>query len=63
MTSSRWLASLAIPMIAGAALIASPAIAAADPRDDGYLDQLRGAGLTWPQGHEEALIGQALPHL
>ena len=59
MTPTRWLARLAIPMIAGAALVASAAIATADPRDDGYLDQLRGAGLTWPPGHEEALIGTA----
>ena len=59
MTSPRWLASLAIPMIAGAALVASPAIATADPRDDAYLDQLRGAGLSWPDGHQDALIGTA----
>jgi Protein of unknown function (DUF732) len=59
MTPPRWLARLTIPMIAGAALVASAAIASADPRDDAYLDQLRGAGLTWPEGHEEALIGTA----
>ena len=59
MPPTRWLARLTIPMIAGAALVASAAIATADPRDDGYLDQLRGAGLTWPDGHEEALIGTA----
>ena len=59
MPSPRWLARLTIPMIAGAALVASAAIATADPRDDGYLDQLRGAGLSWPPGHEEALIGTA----
>ena len=55
----RWLARLTIPMIAGAALVASAAIASADPRDDAYLAQLRGAGLSWPEGHEEALIGTA----
>jgi hypothetical protein len=59
MPSPRWLARLTIPMIASAALVTSAAIATADPRDDGYLDQLRGAGLTWPPGHEEALIGTA----
>jgi hypothetical protein len=59
MPPTRWLARLTIPMIAGAALVASAAIATADPRDDGYLDQLRGAGLTWPPGHEDALIGTA----
>src|SRR5438874_1349984 len=59
MSSPRWLARLTIPVIAGAALVTSAAIASADPRDDTYLDQLRGAGLTWPPGHEAALIGTA----
>ncbi len=59
MPRPRWLARLAIPMIAGAALVASAATATADPRDGAYLDQLRGAGLTWPPGREDALIGTA----
>jgi hypothetical protein len=59
MTSPRWLAKLAVPMMVGAALVTSAPIANADPVADNYLGQLRGAGLTWPPGHEEALIGMA----
>ena len=59
MPSSRWLTRLIIPVMAGAALVASPATATADPVSDGYLAQLRAAGLTWPPGHEDALIGMA----
>jgi hypothetical protein len=57
MPSPRWLAKLAIPIMAGAALVTSSAIATADPVNDGYLAQLQGLGFTWPPGHEEALIG------
>ena len=60
MPSPRWLARLTIPMIAGAALFSGVATATADPTADAYLDQLRGACLTWPPGHEQALIGTAL---
>jgi hypothetical protein len=59
MLTPRWLARLIIPIVAGAALASSVAVANADPRDDAYLNQLRGAGLTWPDGHEQALIGTA----
>ena len=59
MFSSRWLVRLTVPIVAGAALISSAAIAAADPRDDAYLAQLRAVGLTWPPGHDEAIIGMA----
>jgi thiamine pyrophosphate-dependent acetolactate synthase large subunit-like protein len=59
MLTPRWLARLTIPIVAGAALVSSVAVANADPRDDAYLNQLRGAGLTWPDGHEQALIGTA----
>ena len=59
MPSPRWLARLTIPVMAGAALAASGAIATANPIDDGYLNQLRAIGFTWPQGHEEAIIGMA----
>ena len=59
----RWLVRLAIPMIAAAALGTSAATATADPRDDGYLDQLRGAGLTWPDGPRGGAHRYGLPHL
>jgi len=57
MPSPRWLARLTIPMMAGAALVSSAAIATANPADDAYLAQLRAVGLTWPPNTEEALIG------
>jgi Protein of unknown function (DUF732) len=59
MPSPRWLATLAIPMMAGAALVSSAAIATATPADDAYLAKLRAVGLTWPPNTEEALIGEA----
>jgi hypothetical protein len=59
MPSPRWLAKLTVPMMVGAALFTGSATAAASPLDDGYLAQLRAAGLTWPPGHEEALVGMA----
>ncbi|WP_235852602.1 DUF732 domain-containing protein [Mycobacterium interjectum] len=55
MPSPRWLAMLAIPVLAGAALVSSAAIASADPADDTYLAQLRAAGFTWPPDHDDAL--------
>jgi hypothetical protein len=55
MLSPRWLARLAIPVMAGAALVSSAAIATADPRDDAYLSQLRAAGFSWPPEHDAAL--------
>ena len=59
MPSPRWLARFAIPMMAGAALVSSAAIATANPDDDAYLAQLRAVGLTWPPSTEHALIGEA----
>src|SRR6202453_3130889 len=59
MPSPRWLARLAIPVAAGAALFTSAAIATADPTSDAYLAQLRAAGFTWPPDHDDALIGMA----
>jgi hypothetical protein len=59
MSSPRWLAALTIPIIASAALVSSAAVASANPTDDAYLNQLRGAGLTWPDRDEDALIGMA----
>ena len=59
MSSPRWLARLAVPMMLGAAMVTGAASAGANPTDDAYLAQLRGLGFTWPDGHEEALIGMA----
>ena len=55
----RWLATLAVPMMVGAALVTNAAIATADPTNDAYLAQLRGLGFTWPPDHDAALIGMA----
>lgn len=41
--------------MAGAALLASAPIAAADPADDAYLAQLRAQGFNWPPDHDAAL--------
>ncbi|MDR3658997.1 MAG: DUF732 domain-containing protein [Mycobacterium sp.] len=57
MPSPRWLARLAIPIVAGAALVGNAAIAAADPADDAYLAQLRAVGFNWPPDHDAALTG------
>jgi hypothetical protein len=51
---------MAVAAIVGAALVASAPIATADPVNDAYLAQLRSAGLTWPPGHDGAMIGMAL---
>src|SRR5580693_2513571 len=59
MPAPRWLVGLAIPMMAGAALVSSAAIATANPQDDAYLAKLTAVGLTWPPNSEEALIGEA----
>ncbi|OBF43152.1 hypothetical protein A5787_15055 [Mycobacterium sp. 852002-50816_SCH5313054-b] len=60
MSSPRWLAVLTVPLIAGAALVGSSAVATATtPADEAYLAQLRAVGLTWPPQTEEALIGEA----
>jgi Protein of unknown function (DUF732) len=61
MPSPRWLARLTIPMMAGAALVTSAAIATADATDDAYLAQLRALGLTWPPDRDENII--AVAHL
>jgi len=60
MTSPRWLAALAVPVMMGAALVTGTAPATADPVNDAYLAQLRDQGFTWPPGHESALIGMGL---
>jgi hypothetical protein len=55
MPSPHWLARLAVPIMAGAALVTSAPIATADPADDAYLAGLRAAGFSWPPDHEAAL--------
>jgi hypothetical protein len=60
MSSPRWLVRLTIPVMAGAALAASAAVATATPpQDAAYLAKLSAVGLTWPPNADEALIGEA----
>lgn len=59
MRSPRWLTTLAIPVLIGATLVTGSATASADPRDDGYLSELRGMGFSWPEGHEASLVEMA----
>ena len=60
MFSPRWLVRLTIPVLAGAALAGSAAVATATPaQDSAYLAKLSAVGLTWPQNADEALIGEA----
>ncbi len=56
MPSPRWLAKLAVPILAGAALVTSAATATADAADDAYLAQLRTLGFAWPPDHDAAVI-------
>jgi hypothetical protein len=57
MPSPRWLASMTVPIVAGALLVSSAAVATADPVDDAYLAQLRASGFNWPPDHDDALTG------
>ena len=59
MPSPRWLARLTVPLMVGAAVVNSAAIATADATNDAYLAQLRTLGFNWPPDHDEALIGMA----
>ena len=57
MPSPRWLARLTVPMMAGTALVASAAIANADPTNDAYLAQLRAQGFNFPPVNRPGSVG------
>jgi Protein of unknown function (DUF732) len=59
MSPPRWLARLTMPVMVGAALLTSAAIATADAPDDPYLAHLRALGYTWAPDHDPALISLA----
>jgi hypothetical protein len=59
MPSPRWLAILIVPMMVGAALVSSAAVASADATDDTYRAQLRALGLTWSPDRDQAVIAVA----
>jgi Protein of unknown function (DUF732) len=56
MSAPRWLAKLAIPVMVGAALTASTAIASADSTDDAYLAKLKTLGFSWPSSSDSDMI-------
>lgn len=56
MPSRRWLARLSIPMMVGAALVTSTAVAVADATDDTVLDKMHTLGFTWPAGDDSDIV-------
>jgi Protein of unknown function (DUF732) len=56
MPSPRWLARLSIPLIVGAALTTSVAVAAADTTDDAFLSQMHKLGFSWPAGDDSDIV-------
>src|SRR5215469_8888692 len=56
MPSPRWLARLTIPMMVGAALVTSTAIAVADATDDAFIAKMHTLGFTWPSGGDYDII-------
>jgi Protein of unknown function (DUF732) len=59
MPAPRWLAMLIVPVMAGAALVTSAAIATADARDDAYLAQLHALGFAFAPDRNEAVVAMA----
>ncbi len=56
MSSPRRLATLTIPVMVGAALISSTAVAMADATDDAFIAQMQKLGFTWPAGDDSSII-------
>ena len=56
MPSRRWLARLSIPMMVGAALVTSTAIAVADATDDTFIAKMHTLGFTWPTGDDADIV-------
>jgi hypothetical protein len=56
MLPPRWLAKLITPVLVGAALTSSTAIAMADSTDDTYLTKLHGLGFSWNSGSDSDMI-------
>lgn len=52
----RWMAKLTIPVMVGAALTASTAIAMADSTDEAYIGKLHGLGFTWASGADSDMV-------
>ncbi len=56
MLPPRWLARLTIPVMVGAALTASTAIAMADATDDTFIAKMHNLGFTWPAGDDSDIV-------
>ncbi|WP_156688815.1 DUF732 domain-containing protein [Mycobacterium sp. Marseille-P9652] len=56
MSARRLFAKLAVPVVVGAALSTSTAIAFANAADDAYIAQLHKLGFTWPAGDDSDVI-------
>jgi hypothetical protein len=56
MSSARWLATMTLPVIFGAALTAGTGTAIADSADDAYIAQMHDLGFTWSAEAEPELI-------
>jgi Protein of unknown function (DUF732) len=56
MPSPRWLARLSSPMMVGAALVTSTAIAVADATDDTFIAKTHTLGFTWPAGDDSDIV-------
>jgi hypothetical protein len=56
MSSRRWLLRLAVPVMVGAALTSTSAIALADATDDTFLAKMHTLGFTWPAGDDSDII-------
>lgn len=56
MSARRWLAKVAVPVIAGAALAVSTGIAVADSTDDAFLGQMHKLGFSWPAGDDSDIV-------
>jgi hypothetical protein len=56
MFAPRWLTKLTIPVLVGAALTVSTAIATADSNDDQYLGKLKNLGFTWQSGGDSDIV-------
>ncbi|SOX55845.1 DUF732 domain-containing protein [Mycobacterium ahvazicum] len=59
MPSPRWLARLSAPLIVGAALVTTAAVAAADATDTNFLTQMRALGFTWPPNEDPDILFMA----
>ncbi len=56
MSSPRWLTTLAVPVMVGAALLSGTAVAAADATDEAFIAQMHNLGFTWPSGDDSDII-------